>query len=111
MGRGGRHNFYQAAQFLLWSKEFAIWFLELGGLPGHEGSSQAGSAPLAHRGMAVPGPEQPPTPTGNRAGESASLYTQYSSPFLSSPCTTCLSPAARVLQPGPKPPRDADVPV
>lgn len=96
MGRGGRHKFYQAAQFLLWSKEFAIWFLEVEGLSGHGASSQAGSVPLAHRGTAAPGPEQPPTPPGNRAGASASAYTQYYHPFPLLP----LAKPAFLLQPG-----------
>lgn len=61
MGWRGHHKFYQAAQFLLWSKEFAIWFLELGGLSGYGASPQAGLAPLAHRGTVVLGQEQPPT--------------------------------------------------
>lgn len=81
MGWGGCHKFYQAAQFLLWSKEFAIWFLELEGVSGHGVSSQAGLVPLTHHGLAALGPEQPPTPTGNRAEASASAYTQYYQPF------------------------------
>lgn len=67
MGQRGHHKFYQAAQFLLWSKEFTIWFLELGGLSGHGAPPQSGLALLAHCGTVVPGPEQPPTPTEKRA--------------------------------------------
>lgn len=46
-------------------EQFAIWFLELGGLSGHGASPQAGLVPLAHCSTAVLGPEQ--LPTRNRA--------------------------------------------